>query len=97
MKLKDKIAIVTGGGGAIGGAICLRLAQEGAVVAVTDRTLEQAEKTVQVITKAGGRAAAFVADVLDMVSVQAMTAAVEERFGRIDILVNNAGGSAALR
>ncbi len=97
MKLKDKVAIVTGAGGAIGGAIGLRLAQEGAVVAVTDRTLEQAEKTVQVINQAGGRAAAFVADVLDTASVRAMTAAVEWRFGRIDILVNNAGGSAALR
>ncbi|MGI5925541.1 MAG: SDR family NAD(P)-dependent oxidoreductase [Lentisphaeria bacterium] len=97
MKLKDRVAIVTGGGGAIGGAICLRLAQEGAIVAVTDRTVEQAEKTVRVIAEAGGRAVALLADVLDTVSVRAMTTTVEERFGRIDILVNNAGGSAALR
>lgn len=97
MKLKDNVAIVTGAGGAIGGAICLRLAQEGAIVAVTDRTLELAEKTAQYIREQGGQAFAYEADVLNTASVRAMTAAVLARCGRIDILVNNAGGSAALK
>lgn len=97
MKLEGQIAVVTGGGGAIGGAICLRLAEDGAVVAVTDRTVEQAEKVAKLIETRGGRAAAFAADVLDTASVGAMVSAVLERFGKIDILVNNAGGSAALR
>ncbi len=97
MKLEGQVAIVTGGGGAIGGAICIRLADEGALVAVTDRTLEQAEMVAKRIETRGGRAVAFVADVLDTASVKAMVSGVQERFGRIDILVNNAGGSAALR
>ena len=97
MKLAGQIAVVTGGGGAIGGAICLRLAEDGAVVAVTDRTLEQAEKVAKLIETRGGRAVAFVADVLDTASVGAMVSAVLETFEKIDILVNNAGGSAALR
>lgn len=96
-RLDGRVAIVTGGGGAIGGAICLRLAEEGAFVAVTDRTLEQAEQIVAKVIVRGGRAAAFVADVLDSASVNTMVAGVLETFGRIDILVNNAGGSAALR
>ncbi len=97
MKLAGQVAIVTGGGGAIGGAICLRLAGEGAIVAVTDRTLEQADAVVKLIETRGGRAVAIVADVLDSASVKAMVSGVLKRFGRIDILVNNAGGSAALR
>ena len=87
MKLAGQIAVVTGGGGAIGGAICLRLAEEGALVAVTDRTLEQAEKVAKLIETRGGRAVAFVADVLDPASVKAMVSAVLETFGKIGIIL----------
>lgn len=97
MKLEGQVAVITGGGGAIGSAICFRLAEEGAFVAVTDRTFEQAEKVAKLIETRGGRAVAFAADVLDTASVGAMVSAVLETFGKIDILVNNAGGSAALR
>lgn len=97
MNLQDKIAVVTGAGGAIGGAICLRLAEEGATVAATDRSAELAEKTVRKIAAAGGRAFAVALDVTVTRSVRSAVEEILERCGRIDILVNNAGGSAALR
>jgi 3-oxoacyl-[acyl-carrier protein] reductase len=90
MKLKDRIALVTGGGSGLGRAISLRFAEEGAHVIVNEVRLETAEQTVASMKgPAGGRA--IQADVSDSTQVKAMFATVEREVGGLDILVNNAG------
>jgi 3-oxoacyl-[acyl-carrier protein] reductase len=86
MKLKDKVAIVTGGGQGIGRAYSTVFAAEGARVAVADINLANAE----VVAKETGGLAVHV-DVADEASTQAMAQAVLSEYGRIDVLVNNAG------
>ena len=93
MRTHDKVAIVTGGAMGIGEGISLRLAAEGARVAVLDVNLEGAQKTVQQIEKAGGTALALKADVSRAVEVEAAVRKVVSTFKKIDILVNNAGVS----
>lgn len=90
-KLKDKIVIVTGGGGGIGGATCRRFAAEGAKVAVFDMNLDAANKVVADITANGGVAAAFRCDITNRSEVDAAVAATEAQLGPVDVLVNNAG------
>ena len=92
MKLKDKIAIVTGAGQGLGRAIALMLGEEGAVVAVVGRTTSKLEFVVAEITQAGGRAWPITADLTEEDQVQGMVDQVMEKYGRIDVLVNNAGG-----
>jgi 3-oxoacyl-[acyl-carrier protein] reductase len=90
MKLKDRVALVTGGGSGLGRAISLLFAEEGAHVIVNELRLETAEQTVASMKgPAGGRA--IQADVADSAQVRAMFAAVEREVGTLDILVNNAG------
>ena len=89
--LRDKVVIVTGGGGGIGGATCRRFGAEGAKVAVFDVNLEAAEKTAAAIAGAGGTARAFACDITDHEAVNAAVAATEAAFGPVDVLVNNAG------
>ena len=96
MKLAGKTAFITGAGGGIGRAICLRLAEEGAKVAVSDLKLENAEAVAEEIRNAGGIATSYKADVTDSSEVLDTVHKVLDDFGQIDILVNNAGGSAAL-
>jgi len=86
--LQDKVAIVTGGGGGIGGATCRRFAEAGTLVAVFDVDAAAAERVTAAI---GDRAVAVPCDITDHAAVAAAVAGVEARFGRIDILVNNAG------
>jgi 3-oxoacyl-[acyl-carrier protein] reductase len=97
MKFKDKVALVTGGGRDIGRSVSLRLAAEGAKVAINycnDR--DSAEATAREIEAAGGVAAIFQADVSKADQVAALVAGVQAKFGdRIDILVNLAGGMVA--
>ncbi|HYD76593.1 2-hydroxycyclohexanecarboxyl-CoA dehydrogenase [Ramlibacter sp.] len=90
-RLQGKTAIVTGGGGGIGGATCERFAGEGARVAVLDRDPQAAEAVVQRIAASGGQALAIGCDITDRASVDAAVQAVGDHFGPIDILVNNAG------
>ena len=90
-RFEHKTIVVTGGGGGIGGATCLRFGQEGGRVAVLDLDLEAAEKVVAQIRAAGGTAQAFRCDITDRASVDAAVAATEEKLGPIDVLVNNAG------
>ena len=90
MKLKDRIALVTGGGSGLGRAIALLFAEEGAHVIVNELRLEAAEQTVASMKgPAGGRA--IQADVADSAQVKAMFATIEREVGGLDILVNNAG------
>jgi len=92
MRLKDKIAIVTGGSRGIGRGIVQALAAEGAKAAVVYRgSQEAAEALVQEVTKAGGTARAYQCDVADMASVEGCVKKVVEELGEVDVLVNNAG------
>lgn len=91
--LKGKVAVVTGGGGAIGGAIVHSLASEGAVVSIWDLSLEAAEKTAAETPPAYPRPTAVACDVLDRDSVQAALRKTLELSGTVDILINGAGGS----
>ena len=90
MRLKGKVAIVTGGAQGIGRAYCLRFAQEGAAVAVADKRFEQAKGVAAEVTAQGGQAIAIAVDVSDEASAEAMARQTFERFGRIDVLMNNA-------
>jgi NAD(P)-dependent dehydrogenase (short-subunit alcohol dehydrogenase family) len=89
--LHGKVAVVTGGGSGIGLAISLRLATDGAAVAVLDRNTISADEAVGAITAAGGTAVGVEADVTDRAAVEAAVAHVTESLGAPTILVNNAG------
>jgi len=89
MKLKDRVALVTGAGRNIGEAVARLFAREGAKVAVVDLDRARGERVAAAIKSAGGAAEAFVTDVSKASEVTALVKAVVERFGRIDILVNN--------
>jgi 2-hydroxycyclohexanecarboxyl-CoA dehydrogenase len=91
MDFKDKVAIVTGGGGGIGGATCARFAQAGAKVAVMDIDSASASATADRINASGGEARSFVCDITDRAQVDAAVDGTVEAFGTVDVLVNNAG------
>ena len=91
MKLKDKVALVTGAGSGIGRAIATLFSQEGAHVVVNDLSEKAARETVEVLGAAGSGARAIRADVADSAQVKAMFAEIEREFGSLDVLVNNAG------
>ena len=91
MRLKDKVAIITGGGQGIGQATSIKFAKEGAKVVVCDIREESAFGTAKDITDAGGDAIGFRVDVTDKSNIARMVEAVMARYGRIDVLVNNAG------
>lgn len=90
-RLQDKVALVTGGGRGIGRAICLRLAEEGARVAVVDILMAEAEQVAADITKNGGQAITIKTDVTNLDEVRACVQQVTDTWGRVDVLVNNAG------
>ena len=89
--LQGKNAIVTGGGGAIGRAICLELAREGCVVGVFDKDSATAHETARQVEAAGAKAHPVELDIRDHAAVVAAVAAFERAAGPTDILVNNAG------
>ena len=91
MSLKGKVALVTGGGQGIGRAIGMRLAREGASVAVADVDLDLAQSAVAEMQGLGVIAIAFKADVSDNSQVEDLINKMTEKFSTIDILVNNAG------
>lgn len=89
-RLKDKVALVTGGASGIGKAGSLSMAREGAKLVVADIDAERANAVAADIEASGGKALGVRVDVRDSASVQAMVAATIERFGRIDVLFHNA-------
>ncbi len=91
MRLKDKVAIVTGGSQGIGKAICEAFAREGAKVAVVNRTAEKGEEVAGAISAGGGTAKAFPCDVSKKSDVDSMVKSVAGEYGTVDILVANAG------
>ncbi|RPJ37613.1 MAG: glucose 1-dehydrogenase [Deltaproteobacteria bacterium] len=92
MRLKDKIAIVTGGGRGMGAAYCVAMAREGAKVIVNYvGNAQAAEAVVSRIRKDGGEAVAFQADVGKKSDVQKMVDFTVQKYGRLDVMVSNAG------
>ena len=87
MDLSGRVAMVTGGAGHIGRAMCAALAELGAKVAVVDVNADAARAAAEAL---GGEAAAFAVDLADEAAVKALPGRVLERWGRIDVLVNNA-------
>jgi len=91
-RVAGKVALVTGAGTGIGRAACVRLAQEGATVVASSRTLAHAQETAAEVERASGAAALAVAlDVADRETVDRVVDEVAGRHGRIDIVVANAG------
>ena len=91
MSLKNRVAVVTGGGKGIGRAISEQLARDGAAVAVWDLDAESAEETVANITQQGGKAIACVGDAAGREGIAASLARTRSELGPVSILVNNAG------
>ncbi|MEM8527697.1 MAG: SDR family oxidoreductase [Bacteroidota bacterium] len=91
--LTDKVAIVTGGAGALGGAMSMGLAKAGAKVAILSRTAAKVEAQVQKIEDAGYQSLALVSDVLDEAQLEAAKNKILAHWGKIDLLINCAGGN----
>ncbi len=91
MRLKDKVALITGAGSGIGRETAILFAEEGAAVVAADLTGASAQATVDTITSAGGRAIALAGDVTASSDAEKMVASAVESFGKLDLLVNSAG------
>ena len=91
--LSGKVAVVTGGSGVLCSAMAIALAECGAAVAVAGRNLDKAQRVVDQITAAGGKAMAVACDVLEKASLDAANEAVEKELGPVSILINGAGGN----
>ena len=90
MKLKDKVALITGSGGGLGRGMALAFAKEGARIAVNDIVEENIQETIRQINKLGGEGFGVKANVASSREVKEMFSRILERFGTLDILVNNA-------
>ncbi len=95
-KLKDKVAIVTGGGSGIGRATVLEFARNGAKVIMLDRTVENAEKVRQQVEQEGGQAVVIACDIAEPQQVEAAVKQAAAQWGRLDIVFANAGINGAM-
>jgi NAD(P)-dependent dehydrogenase (short-subunit alcohol dehydrogenase family) len=93
MKLSRQVAVVTGGAGGIGTAICRAFAEEGAPVAVCDARMDAAKAVAEEIRARGGRAEAWSFDVSDRAAVEKAADAIEESLGELGVWVNSVGVS----
>ncbi|MBI5359199.1 MAG: 3-oxoacyl-ACP reductase FabG [Planctomycetes bacterium] len=91
MRLKDRVALITGAGGGIGEAVAVRFAKEGARVVINDVNPDGANKVADTIKSAGGEAIVIKADVTNKPQVEAMVKEIVGKYGKLDIIVNNAG------
>jgi NAD(P)-dependent dehydrogenase (short-subunit alcohol dehydrogenase family) len=91
MRLKDKVAIVTGAAKGIGAAVAKKFAEEGAKVVLCDLNEAEVKKMEAEIVAAGGTVLGVIANVANRAQVDAMVQAALDKFGTIDILINNAG------
>lgn len=91
--LRGKTAVVTGGGGVLGGYMAKELARQGMEVAILNRTLEKGQKAVDEITSQGGQALAVQCDVVKLESVRKAAEEVFQTYGKCDVLINAAGGN----
>ncbi len=91
--LKDKVAIVTGGGGVLGGSIARSLIEAGVKVAVLDIREENVNNRVEELKQLGGEAIGFVSSVLEMSELKQTRDTILYKWGQIDILINAAGGN----
>ena len=91
--LKNKVAVVTGGGGVLCSAMAKALAECGAAVAVADLKLEAAQRVADEITAAGGKEIAVDCNALEKESLEAANAEIEKNLGPVSILINGAGGN----
>jgi NAD(P)-dependent dehydrogenase (short-subunit alcohol dehydrogenase family) len=89
--LEGKSALITGGGGGVGGAAALAFAREGANVAVADLMAEAAQETVGLVNRAGGQAMSLTGDITNAGSARALVESAVATFGRLDCAFNNAG------
>ena len=89
MKLKDRVALITGGSTGIGRASAVAMAREGARVALTARRAERCQEAVEAIEALGGEALALPGDVANAEHVESLVVAAVERWGRLDIVVPN--------
>lgn len=91
--MKDKVVVITGGGGVLGADFAKALGQVGAKVAILDLSLENAQKVADEVIAAGGKALAVAANVLDKSSLAAARETVNKELGPCDVLINGAGGN----
>lgn len=96
LKIRDKVAVVTGGGNGIGEAIAMRLASEGVKIVVVDLSVEAAEKVAGKIKDGGGEALPVACDVTKPEDVDGMMDKATKAYGAIDILANNVGGGSGI-
>jgi len=93
MKLKNRVAVITGGGGTLGSATSIMLAEEGAKVMLNDINEDAAKKVVEGIKEIGRETSCFIGDVTKRKEAEGLIQSTYDKFGRIDILVNFVGGS----
>lgn len=93
--IKDKVYVLTGGGGVLAGAIAEGIAKAGAKVALLDIRIENAQKRAELINKNGGVAKAYETNVLDLSVLEKTRDEINKDFGAIDVLINLAGGNMA--